>query len=306
MTSITFGGGPTIDARRNFSNLKPGSQVPGYGGYIHQIKYNNGHTYGDQTHILLNQKYSSESNVNVPDFTPKHSFRNQLPQPTGGTKLTENMIGGYTGYIPSRKFHFSNTYRVECDNCVDDLVTNKREKTQKENDILNRVKSTPKHTLISTGSELKREMDNFKDSTTQFKLLKNDKRETTEPPIPGYTGFVPRIAATEMGLGATYHETTKKGLIDFKNNYVFNHQNRPEGNDRSQSARIPAKSNSLNAKRLYVPPGMIPKYTGYVHGRKFQFGNTYGNTTRTLPVCTHSSMNFGEYMADNVPKTAIC
>ncbi len=30
MTSITFGGGPTVDARRDFSNLKEGSQVPGY------------------------------------------------------------------------------------------------------------------------------------------------------------------------------------------------------------------------------------------------------------------------------------
>lgn len=30
MTTITFGGGPTIDARRAFSNLKPGSEVPGY------------------------------------------------------------------------------------------------------------------------------------------------------------------------------------------------------------------------------------------------------------------------------------
>ena len=30
MTSITFGGGPEIDARRSFSNLKEGSQVPGF------------------------------------------------------------------------------------------------------------------------------------------------------------------------------------------------------------------------------------------------------------------------------------
>ena len=30
MTSITFGGGPTVEARRDFSNLKEGSQVPGY------------------------------------------------------------------------------------------------------------------------------------------------------------------------------------------------------------------------------------------------------------------------------------
>lgn len=30
MTTITFGGGPTIDARRSFSNLKPGAEVPGF------------------------------------------------------------------------------------------------------------------------------------------------------------------------------------------------------------------------------------------------------------------------------------
>lgn len=307
MTSITFGGGPTIEARRNFSNLKSGSQVPGYGGYIHQIKYNNGHTYGDQTHILLHQKCSSANSIMENyDNIPKKSFKNQLPKPTGGNKLTESMVSGYTGYIPSRKFNFSETYRVECDNCVDNLVTNRGEKFKKESNILDQVKSTPKHTLITTGSELKRGLDNFKDSRQKFNLLKNDKRDTTEPPIPGYTGFVPRIAATDLGLGATYHETTKKGLIDFKDNYVFNQSQKFDRStvDRSQSARVP--SNNTNSKRIYVPPGMIPKYTGYVHGRKFQFGNTYGNTTRTLPVCTHSSMNFGEYMVDHVPKTAIC
>jgi hypothetical protein len=30
MTTITFGGGPSVESRRQFSNLKPGSQVPGY------------------------------------------------------------------------------------------------------------------------------------------------------------------------------------------------------------------------------------------------------------------------------------
>ncbi len=29
MTSISYGGGPSIEARRGFSNLKDGSQVPG-------------------------------------------------------------------------------------------------------------------------------------------------------------------------------------------------------------------------------------------------------------------------------------
>ena len=38
MTSITFGGGPTVQARRNFSNLKPGSQVPGLAYFLSKKK----------------------------------------------------------------------------------------------------------------------------------------------------------------------------------------------------------------------------------------------------------------------------
>lgn len=38
MTSITFGGGPSIEARRNFSNLKSGSEVPGYFRIFYLLK----------------------------------------------------------------------------------------------------------------------------------------------------------------------------------------------------------------------------------------------------------------------------
>ena len=45
---------------------------------------------------------------------------------------------------------------------------------------------------------------------------------------------------------------------------------------------------------------------GYVHGRKYDFGKSYGNSTRGLPVCSHKSANFGVYMSEHPPKTAIC
>lgn len=34
----------------------------------------------------------------------------------------------------------------------------------------------------------------------------------TEPPVPGYCGYIPRIKTTEQGLGARYHMSTKNGL----------------------------------------------------------------------------------------------
>ena len=105
MTSITFGGGPTIEARRDFSNLKEGSQVPGYLGYIHQLKYNNGHTYGDQTH-LLSHKFPgfnrAKSEINLSQSAGPF-MRNQLPKTNGGNRLTEQMVPGYTGKPNKRK-----------------------------------------------------------------------------------------------------------------------------------------------------------------------------------------------------------
>ena len=156
MTSITFGGGPTVDARRDFSNLKEGSQVPGYHkniyfvsettgfrgrksevetyfiesfppatksrllqsfriywwlfenfeklfsrylGYIHQFKYNNGHTYGDQTHLLAHRFPGfnrAKSEVHLSQSAAPY-IRNALPKSNGGNRLTEKMIPGYTG-----------------------------------------------------------------------------------------------------------------------------------------------------------------------------------------------------------------
>ena len=274
MTTTAFGGGPSIEARRNFSNLKYGSQIPGYVGHIHQYKYRNGHTYGDQTHILATKtddwvgvdksghKTPISNNVT---FTPvdKYTLRHPLPKTTGGNRLTESMVPGYTGYVPSRKFHFSDTYRAECDQSIDDFLTARAEKQRKTDDLIEKhVKSYPRHTAIATEGEVKGVLDNFKDnsfaSSLQSKVLTVvfvalgrfvtcapqqlidvssprprcqvsshkagvSARGRFSPSIvlfPGYTGYIPRIKPTELGLGARYHETTEKGLNDFQSTYL--------------------------------------------------------------------------------------
>ncbi|CAF0727319.1 unnamed protein product [Brachionus calyciflorus] len=315
MTTITFGGGPSIEARRDFSNLKPGSEVPGYGGYIHQFKYNSGHTYGDQTHILaekfsnLRQRHKSAIDLATSSEMKYAPIHNVLPKATGGNKLTESMIPGYTGYIPSRKFHFSDSYKVECDSCIDNFLTEKNSKLKKDSDILNYVHSQPKYTPIAGEQDLKEKIA----LKTDEALVKyqNDKRQFTEPPIPGYTGYIPKIKPTELGLGSRYHLTTEKGLNHFKRDYMRSKTSvdlsksvhfAPTGSETIDFLDAPKSS----TKKIYVRPGMIPKYTGYVHGRKFEFGNTYGDTTRSLPVCSHTDPNFGDYMEKNPPKTYVC
>lgn len=309
MTSITFGGGPTIEARRHFSNLKEGSQVPGYLGYIHQLKYNNGHTYGDQTHLLAGRFEGfnrAKSEINLSQSAGPY-IRNPLPKTNGGNRLTEQMIPGYTGYIPSRKFHFSDTYKVESDVCIDNFLSVKENKLNKDSSLINNVLTQPKHIMIADNCDVKRSLDNYKDVRTKTSGFQNDKREFTEAPIPGYTGHIPRIYPTDLGLGARYSQTTARGLAEFKNNYLRQTTSFEPRMTNEFSGSMDTSSDSMGkTKQIYVKPGMIPKYTGYVHGRKFQYGNTYGNTTRDLPVCKHDNPNFGTYMEINPPKTAIC
>jgi len=44
----------------------------------------------------------------------------------------------------------------------------------------------------------------------------------------------------------------------------------------------------------------------FIKGLKYQFGGTYGDATRQLPVCNHKSENFSSYLEDNPAKTVIC
>jgi hypothetical protein len=175
MTSITFGGGPTIEARRQFSNLKSGSQVPGYGGYIHQFKYNQGHTYGEETKLLA-QKYpemsrsKSTDHINLNYTLPeelkprdKYTIKHELPKSISGNKLTESMIPGYTGYIPSRKFQFSDTYRRECDQCIDNYMSAREVKSSKTNTLVKDVHNTSSLRPIAPSNEVKAYTDHYRD-----------------------------------------------------------------------------------------------------------------------------------------------
>jgi hypothetical protein len=169
MTSISFGGGPSIEARRSFTNLKEGSQVPGYGGYIHQLKYNNGHTYGDHTH-LLSARYPTLSRSNT-DFLPSKrldisykdnngKYSGQVSRSGDSTHLN-NCIPGYTGYIPLRKFDFSDTYKVECNRSIDSFMDKKQYKNNKNSSIVNYVNTNPKHVSIASNDQIRDVLNNY-------------------------------------------------------------------------------------------------------------------------------------------------
>lgn len=307
MTTIEYGGGPSVEQRRAFAGLKDGTMVPGYCGYCPHLKFHQGRTYGESTFEL-----SQGNNWKLPTTV---SFQNKtkvtrlhpdddIPESTGDNKYTKNMIPGYTGYIPRWPFKFGNTYRVECDVCLNEHFGNLSKQSAKEDETRKSFRSFPHLQSISQDPEVKNHLNTFADHLSRTNL-KDDKRTSTEPPIPGYRGFVPRIYTTELGLGCRYHDMTRNGLESFYGNL-----NRRQLNGKSVTfvddktapkcnckPMLSASTTDLDdsTKRVYKQGGMLPKYTGYLPQKQFSCGNTYGDTSRYLDVCAHDHECYGDY-----------
>ncbi|PAA46132.1 hypothetical protein BOX15_Mlig000939g5 [Macrostomum lignano] len=301
MTTVQYGGGPTIEQRRAFVNLRPGSHIPGYAGFNPQLKFNSGKTYGEQT-AELSKSFPHKRMVDIgaaldarkggasaacqqAGVAEAQGLR--LPKSTGDNKYIDGMLPGYTGYVPTLINRFGGTYRNLCDESVDEFVRNYEHREDKATDLKRASTAFPQLASLR-GDPAVRDHLNF---WADRKPRADGKRQNLEPPIPGYQGYVPRVYTTQAGLGCRYHEMTRNGLE------MFNSETK-SGSARVATAR-PACGRepvALDGNRVYQQEGMKPAYTGYVPRRRFNFGHTYGETTRNLPVCQHSYPTYGNYV----------
>lgn len=308
MTTIACGGGPSIDQRRDFAGLRDGAHVPGYRGYCPQLKYSLGKTYGrDTLELAKSYEHRHPLTSSLEPQAPRPPLKNRLPESTGDNKYTKNMVPGYTGYIPRWPFKFGNTYKEDCDVCIDEHLSNSVHHASKDQVLRQAARTQTRLQPIAQDPTVRNHLNTYRDTHPNRPIMMEDKRGATEPPIPGYQGYVPRIHTTELGLGCRYHQMTKNGLEAFQGEQDFHRA--------SQSApisinRVPGavdRTAARYSKRLYLQDGMIPKYTGYLPQRRFNFGNTYGDTTRSLDVCAHKNTSFGEFMQTrNTLNSALC
>lgn len=310
MTTIEYGGGPTIEQRRAFAGLKDDGMVPGYGGHCPQLKFDYGKTYGYNTYELAqNRKSKRPITVSMyePAVTSKLQLENNVPESTGDNKYTQNMVPGYTGYIPRWPFKFGNTYKEECDVCLDEHISDLKRQSAKEDNMRQSFRSFPRLQPIRSDPEVKDHLNTFSDELAKKSQLITDRKAPEEPPIPGYKGYVPRIYTTELGLGCRYHDMTANGLESFYSDMERRFGNRgggsatsrAEGSAQRESGKLLSASvDNLedSDKRLYKKDGMIPKYTGYLPQNMYTFGYSYGDTSRSLDVCNHNQACYGDYV----------
>jgi hypothetical protein len=281
MTCVEFGGGPSISQRRSFTSLKSGSHIAGYQGFVPQLKYNYGATYDELTHRISEsvpyfhgpraKTFALENKSN--EFIDSLPHK-KLPASTGANRLTGDLIPGYTGNIPQYNFKFGKTYKSLCDECVDEFVTNSE--TRREKEEINRLDYAKPNQSPRVHMEVTNHLNQWSDHGITGGFLRSDRRRPKEAPIPGYKGFLPGINTTDVGLGQRYTITGERALQQFYD--------------------APRQVEKMSEGRLYVAPGMIPRYTGYLPHARFEFGETYGNLTRSLDVCKHPYTNYGDYI----------
>ncbi|CAG5117326.1 unnamed protein product [Candidula unifasciata] len=304
MTAISTGGGPTLEQRRAFTGLKDGAEVPGYRGYIPQMKYRVGGTYGHET-SALSKEYGMKRGATTLGSCQPEVVVNRLPSTTEDRKFTEKMVPGYTGYVPRLLFRYGGTYRHDCDHSIDDFITNRDSYAARQEELLRHTLANPKLTAISYDPEVRDKLNQYRDTHPSATTLRADRKPLREPPVPGYQGFVPRVNTTEVGLGKTYHRSTDNGLDLFSREQQQHHHRLMNNASFLQpitlgNAPVDFTANMTRpgmdfSTRVYAKSGMIPKYTGYIPHRRFVFGHTYGDETRSLEVCAHDAPNFGVY-----------
>ncbi|CAH8837369.1 unnamed protein product [Trichobilharzia szidati] len=318
MTSIEYGGGPTLQQRQAFTNLEEGGHVPGYMGFCPQFKYRYGHSFGKETadiakelpyyngprtqhpHHLYPVIGKDKAGVVRSVFSDEVPGR-MLPKPAGDNKYFEGMIPGYSGDVPHMNFKFGGTYRNLSDECVDQFVREYKCTEQKRNELKELASLFPKLRPVARDPLVRDHLNIWTDDMIKKNFDVNIVKGPTEPPIPGYQGFLPRVETTEAGLAKRFHEAAKSGLESFRaecRNHFDNLDMPMTSLDTSpQMARIDplTSSSKYHSSRIFRQEGMIPDYEGHIHGYKFQIGQNFGNATRDLEVCAHPYSSYGEY-----------
>jgi len=275
--------------------------TPGYGGFCPQFKYQIGDTFGKTTSKLLrDDAVASSGKLVLSDIRANSAPGPDCPDPRaallrsrthswGDQKLLEQMIPGYTGFIPRAEHYFGNRYAVNCKGAISDFETDHRNHKMNADEM--RVTEA-----VQSGKIDKSAIPNLPPIKTKYitplKSIAPDAKPYTSPSMvksaespfymtndnemkrfmSGYTGFVPR-ARPRLGMG--YPIITHEALNEFTSDTSR------LGNLQTQPITIHREDKPIRDTRLIYPveSGLVPHYTGHIPGQKFRYGGTFGHST---------------------------
>ncbi|XP_032080784.1 uncharacterized protein C10orf82 homolog [Thamnophis elegans] len=204
------------------------------------------------------------------------------------------LIPGYTGYIPLRFYRVGTSYGNDSVWCVKTFRDITDRNNYQEAELRHTAAIAPQLPPIATNEEILNVLDDYNYKHHPNVLGPVETRRTLlEPPIPGWSGFVPRSRVTEFGHGVRYHVMTENCYRDFKNSMD---RNKEVAVGKDPTKEVPETKDSRH-QRFYRPEGMMPKYTGHIPHERSGLGRTFGNICRSCSVCKHTDVNYGTYLS---------
>ncbi|XP_052790282.1 protein FAM166B-like [Mya arenaria] len=274
--------------------------TPGYGGFCPQFKYQIGETFGKTTSTLLRNNEVASSgqlvlaeiranSAPMPDEDPRNTLLRSRTHSWGDQKLMEQMIPGYTGFIPRAEHFFGKRYAVNCKGAISDFERDHRTQLRNAEELrlTEAVQSgkIDKNAVPSLPPIHSRHITPLKPIAASAKpYISANPSKSAESPyymanenemkrfMSGYTGFVPR-ARPRLGMG--YPIITHEALNEFTSD-----TSRLKAL-KSQPIKIHRDQAIVRDSKLIYPTesGLVPHYTGHIPGQKFRYGETFGHST---------------------------
>ncbi|KAF7253247.1 hypothetical protein EYD10_01232 [Varanus komodoensis] len=243
------------------------------------------------------------------------------------------LIPGYTGYIPFRFYRIGSSFGNDSVWCVNAFRDATQRKTDQANELRCLAATAPQLPPLCSNEDIINVLDdyNYKRHPNVLGPVET-RRGLLEPPMPGWTGFVPRSKVTEHGHGVRYHVMAENCYKDFKDCLDRVSHEHPAKEPVYVSIKIfegiidDGKSQTLNTVCfIFFFEGMCmyPNPKNYAHTRdstdlkgcclsilviyhqkclcladeRSGIGKTFGNVCRSCSVCNHPDVNYGAYLA---------
>ncbi|XP_025906482.1 uncharacterized protein C10orf82 homolog [Nothoprocta perdicaria] len=206
-------------------------------------------------------------------------------------------IPGYTGHIPLKFCSIGTSYGGDAVVYVTLFRNATQRHREARNELRRRAATTPQLPPICCNEDVLQVLYdyNYKHHPNRLGTVITE-RNLLDPPLPGWTGFVPRARVTELGHGVRYRVMAKNCFQDFKNLINQVPYDSPISAQRGETHDIEARKVPHAYQRFYRPEGMMPKYTGHIPHKHLIAGKTFGNLCRSSSVCSHTEDSYGAYL----------
>ena len=208
----------TTIKRRKINFYKNPYYPPGYSGYYSQLPFQFGDTFGNTTNRLLTDPNVSKSGrLILVDLTPqkipdakresdKEKWIRHRNKSWGDIKFNENMVPGYSAFVPRLEEHFGARYAKICERSLFDHNNDRIKHENKMKDIEN--SALPPKQAIRREPEPYLPLNPMSHSISPY-FMENANPDKTF--VSGYTGFIPKARARYETVCFVY--TQKKKIV---------------------------------------------------------------------------------------------